>query len=43
MSVVSVLGALLILGFIAVGLVGFLGWRRRMREGLPAPDRRQVA
>jgi hypothetical protein len=37
------LGAVLILGFTAVGLVGFLGWRRRMRDGLPASDRRQVA
>ena len=31
MSVITVLGALLGLGFVVVGLVGFLGWRARMR------------
>jgi hypothetical protein len=34
-SVVSVLLALLALGFGVVGLIGFFGWRRRMRD--PAP------
>jgi hypothetical protein len=32
-SVVLVLGLALAVGFTAVGLVGFLGWRRRMRDG----------
>ena len=32
MSVISVLLAVLGLGFAAVGLVGFLGWRARMRD-----------
>jgi hypothetical protein len=31
MSVLSVFGAVLALGFVVVGLVGFLGWRERMR------------
>ena len=43
MSVLLILVAVLILGFTAVGLVGFLGWRQRMRESLPASDHRQVA
>ena len=29
--VVSVILALLTLGYVVVGLIGFLGWRRRMR------------
>ena len=33
MSVVSALGLVLLVGFVATGLVGFLGWRQRMREG----------
>lgn len=33
MSVVSVLSVALLVGFIATGLVGLFGWRRRMREG----------
>ena len=33
MSVVSVLSLALLVGFIATGLVGFFGWRQRMREG----------
>ena len=43
MSVLFVLGAVLILGFTAVGLVNFLAWRRGMREGLPTAGRRQAA
>ena len=43
MSVLVVMGAVLVLGFTAVSLAGFLGWRRRMRESLPASDHRQVA
>ena len=30
MSAISVLIAILALGFTAVGLIGFLGWRSRM-------------
>jgi hypothetical protein len=30
MSVVTVLSIVLAMGFLAVGLVGFLGWRERM-------------
>ena len=33
MSLVTALGLLLFVGFVATGLVGFLGWRQRMREG----------
>jgi len=33
MSVVAALSVVLLVGFVATGLVGFLGWRRRMREG----------
>ena len=33
MSVVSALSLALLVGFIATGLVGFVGWRQRMREG----------
>ena len=32
MSVTSLLAALLAFGFVVVGLVGFLGWRARMRD-----------
>jgi hypothetical protein len=31
MSVITFLGVLLAFGFFVVGLVGFLGWRSRMR------------
>jgi hypothetical protein len=33
MSVVTTLSVVLLVGLIATGLVGFLGWRQRMREG----------
>ena len=33
MSVVTALSFVLIAGFVATGLVGFFGWRQRMREG----------
>ena len=33
MSVVTALSLVLLVGFLATGLVGFLGWRQRMREG----------
>lgn len=33
MSVVTALSLVLLVGFVATGLVGFLGWRQRMREG----------
>jgi hypothetical protein len=33
MSVVSALSLALFVGFVATGIVGFLGWRQRMREG----------
>jgi hypothetical protein len=33
MSVVTTLSVVLFVGLIATGLVGFLGWRHRMREG----------
>jgi hypothetical protein len=33
MSVVTALILVLFVGFVATGLVGFLGWRQRMREG----------
>jgi hypothetical protein len=32
MSVVTALSFVLVVGFIATGLVGFFGWRQRMRE-----------
>jgi hypothetical protein len=32
-SVVTALSLLLLVGFVATGLVGYLGWRERMREG----------
>ena len=34
MSVVMVLSLVLCVGFIATGLVGFVGWRQRMRKGV---------
>jgi hypothetical protein len=40
MSVVTALSLVLVVGFFAAGLVGFLGWRQRMREG--AVSARQV-
>ena len=33
MSAVTALSLVLIVGFVATGLVGFFGWRQRMREG----------
>ena len=33
MSVVTALSLALVVGFVATGLVGFHGWRQRMREG----------
>jgi hypothetical protein len=33
MSVVTALSLVLFVGFVATGLVGFLGWRQRMHEG----------
>ena len=33
MSVVMALSLVLLFGFVATGLVGFHGWRQRMREG----------
>ena len=33
MSVLTALSLVLLVGFVATGLVGFLGWRQRMREG----------
>ena len=33
MSVMTALIVVLLAGFVATGLVGFLGWRQRMREG----------
>lgn len=32
MPVISVLAAVLMVGFVVVGLVGFFGWRTRMRD-----------
>ena len=39
MSVTSVVGVMLALGYIAVALVGVIAWRRRMRESLPLGER----
>jgi hypothetical protein len=36
MSMVFVLGVILAIGFGGVALVGFVTWRARMRESLPA-------
>ena len=33
MSVETALSAILLVGFVATGVVGFLGWRQRMRAG----------
>ena len=33
MSVVTALTLVLFVGFVVTGLIGFLGWRQRMREG----------
>jgi hypothetical protein len=33
MSVVTALSLVLFVGFVGTGLVGFFGWRQRMREG----------
>lgn len=34
MSAVTALSLVLFFGFVATGLVGFFGWRQRMREGV---------
>ena len=34
MSILTALGLVLFVGFVATGLVGFLGWRQRMSEGV---------
>jgi hypothetical protein len=33
MSVITALSLVLVVGFLATGLVGFFGWRQRMRDG----------
>jgi hypothetical protein len=33
MSLIAALSFILVAGFVATGLVGFFGWRRRMRAG----------
>ena len=33
MSVVTALSVVLVVGFFATGVAGYLGWRQRMREG----------
>jgi hypothetical protein len=33
MSVETALSLILLVGFLATGLAGFVGWRQRMREG----------
>jgi hypothetical protein len=33
MSVITALTFVLVVGFLATGLVGFFGWRKRIREG----------
>ena len=33
MSVIAALGFVLVAGFVVTGLVGFFGWRQRLREG----------
>lgn len=33
MSLVSALGLVLFVGFVVTGLIGFAGWRQRMRGG----------
>lgn len=33
MSVETALSLVLFIGFVTTGLVGFFGWRQRMREG----------
>lgn len=42
MSVASVVGLILALGYVAVALVGVIAWRRRMRESLPLGERLPV-
>ena len=43
MSIVEILVLALAFAFTAVGLVGFLGWRSRMRSRVYTQDRRRVA
>ena len=43
MSLVTALGLVLFVGFVATGLVGFFSWRQRMRDGavfIPTEQRR---
>ena len=43
MSLVTALGLVLFVGFVATGLVGFFSWRQRMRDGavfIPIKHRR---
>jgi hypothetical protein len=34
MSVITALAFVLVVGFLATGLVGFFGWRKRIRDGV---------
>lgn len=43
MSIAEVLVLALVFAFMSVGLVGFLGWRSRMRSPVKTRDRRRVA
>ena len=43
MSVATVLGLVLIVGFVGVALVTCIAWRSRMRESMPYGDWRQAA
>ena len=43
MSIAEVLGLALAFGFVAVSLVGFIGWRSRMRPPVNTRDRRRAA
>jgi hypothetical protein len=40
MSVVMVLSVMLVIGFVVTAIIGFLGWRQRMREGTGVGVRR---
>lgn len=43
MSMVSIVGVILAIGYVAVAIVGTVAWRRRMRESLPVRERVPVA
>jgi len=44
MSLVTALIVLLFVGFVATGVIGFLGWRERMRQAQgPAPTSLRLA